>query len=268
MPKIYVIGEELEPKAKYSFKLNKLDITIGRGSNNHVVIKDDDSLSVDHCVIRRVFGGYVIKDLNSIYGITLNGERIQKADIKNASMFMVGNTEIRFTLTTEEITDLLKEPNRSTVYVTDETRLDLIKLHAGEIDELPYDIDYLVKVAASSKDEEDEVIDLSDDEEIITLTDDEDDELIYIDNEDEEVVYLEDEEQEDGRPTLVASGSGASVAPRVTPQMYTKKGPNVGLLIFFSLILGVTGFIGGLALKHNKLYSANFFKDYTSGKLK
>ncbi|MFN8447118.1 MAG: FHA domain-containing protein [Anaerolineae bacterium] len=51
------------------------EITIGRGSKNHIVIRDNE-VSRDHCRLVRLAGNYEVHDLNSSNGTFVNGQRV------------------------------------------------------------------------------------------------------------------------------------------------------------------------------------------------
>jgi len=137
MPAVFILDESHQPKAKYDFSLNQPEIKIGRDGNNHIIILDDDSLSTEHCVIKRVFGGFIIKDLSSVNGLSMNGAKITKAIIQD-NIIHVGNTAIRFYLNEQEFMQLAKEPQQPSVYVEEVHLSDIQRLQNGEITELPF----------------------------------------------------------------------------------------------------------------------------------
>ena len=57
----------------YRFSLERQIVHFGRGDDNDVHI-DSGSVSSEHCVMERIIGGYVLKDLGSTNGIKLNGD--------------------------------------------------------------------------------------------------------------------------------------------------------------------------------------------------
>jgi len=131
MPKVYVKGEGLEAKAKVSFDLNRLEITIGRTDDNDLVITDDSSISSKHCAIKRVFGGYVIKDLNSSNGIFKDGEKEEKFLMENGLEFNVGDSELVFAYKKGELEGLLKEEQNPRTYAKESDLLDLENQRKG-----------------------------------------------------------------------------------------------------------------------------------------
>lgn len=77
------------------FEVTKDDVTLGRGSNNDIVISDP-AISRTHCQIRREGNGYVIQDANSANGTYINDERIALPYIlRDGDEIRVGETRLR-----------------------------------------------------------------------------------------------------------------------------------------------------------------------------
>jgi pSer/pThr/pTyr-binding forkhead associated (FHA) protein len=57
------------------YELEDAEITIGRGSKNQIVIRDDE-VSREHCRLIRQSGHYEVIDLNSSNGTFVNGQRV------------------------------------------------------------------------------------------------------------------------------------------------------------------------------------------------
>ncbi len=68
---------------------------IGRDAKNHVVL-DDEAVSAEHARIRFENGAYVLYDLASSNGTALNGERIQKALLRDEDRISVGHILLVF----------------------------------------------------------------------------------------------------------------------------------------------------------------------------
>ena len=67
-------------------------IVIGRGAECDVVIKDPKA-SRRHCQLTRAEAGFILEDLKSRNGTSVNGERIQSpVTIKANQAFKVGDT--------------------------------------------------------------------------------------------------------------------------------------------------------------------------------
>lgn len=68
---------------------------IGRDANNHVVL-NDETVSSEHARIRYENGAYVLYDLASSNGTMLNGERIQKAMLRDEDRVTIGRVQLVF----------------------------------------------------------------------------------------------------------------------------------------------------------------------------
>jgi hypothetical protein len=79
------------------------ELTIGRGNDNHLVIKEA-SVSSRHCCIRKLpDGSFLIEDLDSSNGTFLNGKRIRQSLLKGEDRLVLAT----FTVETGMILDLL-----------------------------------------------------------------------------------------------------------------------------------------------------------------
>lgn len=87
-------GEEYECKEK--------ETTIGRGSGNDIVIKDE-GVSRRHCVIEPVTNSYALRDLKSTNGTILNGKKISSACVlKHGDKIKIGKTTLQFIIADEK----------------------------------------------------------------------------------------------------------------------------------------------------------------------
>lgn len=81
------------------------ELTIGRKSDNHLVIPDP-SVSSRHCIIRELPDGTcLIEDLNSSNGTFINGKRISQTMIKPGDQLLLAGWKIWKT-----VFSLLMEP--------------------------------------------------------------------------------------------------------------------------------------------------------------
>lgn len=77
------------------FEVTKDDVTLGRGSNNDIVISDP-AISRTHCQIRREGDGYIIQDANSANGTYINDERIALPYVlRDGDEIRLGETTLR-----------------------------------------------------------------------------------------------------------------------------------------------------------------------------
>jgi len=68
---------------------------IGREAKNHVIL-DDETVSAEHARIRFENGAYVLYDQASSNGTMLNGERIQKAMLRDEDRITIGRLQLVF----------------------------------------------------------------------------------------------------------------------------------------------------------------------------
>ena len=82
---------------------------IGRGADNDIQI-EAGSASTNHCVMKRVPGGFILEDLGSTNGIKLGDTLYSIVDLTDGSEVKIGGDVIfEFTLSEDEITTLESE---------------------------------------------------------------------------------------------------------------------------------------------------------------
>lgn len=110
MPRVCITvhGKNAQP---YRFSLERKVVRLGRASDNDIVI-DCPSVSSHHCEMRRVEGGYILKDAGSTNGIKLEGDKMEIIDLENGQEILVGDAAMDFELTSEELRDLSKEDRK------------------------------------------------------------------------------------------------------------------------------------------------------------
>lgn len=69
---------------------------IGRDPRANHIVLDDDAVSTEHARIRFENGAYYLYDLASSNGTTLNGERIQKAMLRDEDRISIGHIQLVF----------------------------------------------------------------------------------------------------------------------------------------------------------------------------
>ena len=107
MPRVTITVPEKTPQP-YRFQLDRKSVTLGRGSENDIAI-DCGSISVRHAEMRRIDGGYELRDLGSTNGIKLNDERRDVIQLRNGLPVKLGDVEFDFLLTDEEMDTLALE---------------------------------------------------------------------------------------------------------------------------------------------------------------
>jgi hypothetical protein len=75
--------------------LTEAVITIGRDLNNDIVF-DDKRISRQHAQLRRRYNQYVIYDLESMGGTTVNGKTIREAPLQPGDVIGLAGVKIRF----------------------------------------------------------------------------------------------------------------------------------------------------------------------------
>jgi hypothetical protein len=81
---------------RQSFRLKGSSVTIGRDVGNDVVV-DDPEVSSRHVQIFISQGGYLLRDLGSTNGTSVNGQRISETYIYVGDEIKVGNSTIYLT---------------------------------------------------------------------------------------------------------------------------------------------------------------------------
>ena len=78
------------------FELAGQPVTLGRSSDNMLVL-DSEGVSRRHCVVEPASGGgWQVRDLASRNGVRVNGGRVDRAPLRNGDTILVGLAEIRF----------------------------------------------------------------------------------------------------------------------------------------------------------------------------
>ena len=81
------------PAAGQVFDLLGEEIVIGRETANPIAIADP-SLSRKHCVLLRTGEGWTIRDMGSVNGVVINGERAAERLLADADHIVIGKTEL------------------------------------------------------------------------------------------------------------------------------------------------------------------------------
>jgi pSer/pThr/pTyr-binding forkhead associated (FHA) protein len=107
MPRVTITVPEKNAQP-YRFPLDRHSVTLGRGSENDIVM-DCGSVSVKHAEMHRVQGGHELRDLGSTNGIKLNGERYEAVPLHHGMSLQLGDVAFDFLLTEEEQEALSQE---------------------------------------------------------------------------------------------------------------------------------------------------------------
>lgn len=75
--------------------LGKAKTTLGSDIGCDICL-DHSFVSEEHATISRTDGYYVLEDLNSRHGTSINGNEVHRIRLKNGDLIGIGNFEIRF----------------------------------------------------------------------------------------------------------------------------------------------------------------------------
>lgn len=107
MPRVTITVPDKKAQP-YRFALERKSVSLGRGSENDIVI-DCTSASVRHAVMERVQGGYELRDLGSTNGTKLKGKPCDSIVLADGLEVALGDVAFDFTLTTDEKLALASE---------------------------------------------------------------------------------------------------------------------------------------------------------------
>ena len=82
-------------EGKRAISLERSITTIGRKPDNHIVIKDHH-VSRYHAQIRKIKGSYVLMDLESTVGTSINGRKVKQAFLKEGDVISIGGSPLLF----------------------------------------------------------------------------------------------------------------------------------------------------------------------------
>ncbi len=107
MPRVTITVPEKNAQP-YRFHLDRDVVSLGRGSENDIAI-ESGSVSVHHAEMRRIQGGYELRDVGSTNGIKLDGERHEVIPLRSGATVKIGDVSFDFLLTDEEREALARE---------------------------------------------------------------------------------------------------------------------------------------------------------------
>lgn len=92
----------------YRFALERKSVSLGRGSENDIVV-ECSSISVRHAVMERVTGGYRLRDLGSTNGTKLDGKTKEVIELYDGAPVKIGDVIFGFSLSDDEVSTLNAE---------------------------------------------------------------------------------------------------------------------------------------------------------------
>ncbi|MFD2257015.1 FHA domain-containing protein [Luteolibacter algae] len=122
MPRVIITVPEQNPQP-YRFQLDRMVVSIGRGSDNDIVV-DSGSVSSRHAEMHRVEGGYELADVGSTNGIKYNESRQQIVSLRSGMSVKLGDVSFDFSLTEEELEVLARERPIDQTPVTKEPAIE------------------------------------------------------------------------------------------------------------------------------------------------
>ncbi len=151
MPRVTITVPE-KVSQPYRFQLDRSSVTLGRGSENDIVI-NCGSVSLNHAEMRRVPGGYELRDLGATNGLKIYGARHHVIQLRNGIPVKLGDVLFDFLLSDEELAELKSEktdtkPPQQLIPAdasepqlpapadsTEETKVEEVKIEEAEVEQ-------------------------------------------------------------------------------------------------------------------------------------
>ncbi|MDA0283264.1 MAG: FHA domain-containing protein, partial [Planctomycetota bacterium] len=109
--------------------LDKPILLIGRHPDCDVILKNSAKISRKHCCVALVDNHFVVRDLDSMNGVWVNGERVDhSANLRNGDELMIGDLPFTLTRSSEE-----KRP-RSSETVAEVSPRDVVQTDSSQHD--------------------------------------------------------------------------------------------------------------------------------------
>jgi pSer/pThr/pTyr-binding forkhead associated (FHA) protein len=83
------------PRKGASVAIDRQIFFIGRSRNNNLILTDR-SVSRKHAVLNYLDGHFVLSDLDSYWGVHLNGKRVREAQLEDGDLIKFGVIEVKF----------------------------------------------------------------------------------------------------------------------------------------------------------------------------
>lgn len=107
MPELAVMKDN---RLLSEWPLDEKDIMIGRGPDCHIIL-EDSQVSWRHAKIVKAYGGYMVEDLGSTNGLTVNSRRVNKQMLKYGDVVKIGAHDLCFKMA---LGDAYKAPTEKT----------------------------------------------------------------------------------------------------------------------------------------------------------
>ena len=125
---VFKLFGEHAPYDKYI--VEDKEIFIGRDPEKCQIVLNDHEVSSVHAVVRKNLINCTIEDLNSSNGTILNGDRINKVELKNGDEFLIGTTSF----TVEITSDLIKSESDRLMPVADNQEVEVEEIVEEDVD--------------------------------------------------------------------------------------------------------------------------------------
>ncbi len=125
MPRVTITVPEKNAQP-YRFQLDREVVSMGRGSENDIAI-ESGSVSVHHAEMRRIEGGYELRDVGSTNGIKLDGVRHEVIALRSGATVKIGDVSFDFMLSDEEREALARERPSESSPILREPELSPVK---------------------------------------------------------------------------------------------------------------------------------------------
>ncbi len=97
---------------RVEYEFGDLDISIGRGGDNLIVL-DDSNVSRNHALVLLIDGVWWLRDLDSLNGILHNGKAVKEMRLDDRASFEIGGHKFRFTLASRGGSSLVLTDSKS-----------------------------------------------------------------------------------------------------------------------------------------------------------
>jgi len=83
------------PREGATVPVDRQSFFIGRSKNNNLILTDR-TVSRKHAVLNFLDGQFILSDLDSFWGVHVNGERIKEMPIRTGDIIKFGHVKVRF----------------------------------------------------------------------------------------------------------------------------------------------------------------------------
>ncbi len=100
------------------YVLNKIDITIGKTTDNDIVI-DNEAVSGRHVTLHQAeSGSTILSDMNSINGVYVNDQRVTRHKLNDGDIIGIGHHQLVYNSDNTASADAVNEQGEATVIMS------------------------------------------------------------------------------------------------------------------------------------------------------